>query len=272
MAGGATPHRTATKDTLRTPRSSNVMLLISCKGRSPLGLQLESREPQVGPVCCRLLLVEHRLPAHSDALGTCMFLLTVLKEPSILLLLSGAAGRHCLLPAFLCWVPSSNMMLLNSFKGRSPLGLQLQSREPQVGPACCRLLLVECRLPAHSAALGKCIVLLTVLKELLIGRLSSGAARRFFVAGLSVLGAVQQHMMLLNSFRDRSPLGLQLESREPQVGPVCCRLLLVECRLPAHPAALGTCIVLLTVLREPPIGLLFSGAAGRPCLLSAFLC
>ena len=75
-------------------------------------------------------------------------------------LVSGAAGRPCLLLAFTCWVPSAGpfscfwrraWFCSQCFRSRL---LALWFRELQGGPVCCRPLRVGCRLPAHSAALG----------------------------------------------------------------------------------------------------------------------
>ena len=52
--------------------------------------------------------------------------------------------------------------------------------------------------------------------------------------------------------------------------PCLLQALHVGCRLSAHSAALGTCMVLLTVLQEPVMGPLLSGAARRPCCCRLF--
>ena len=61
-------------------------------------------------------------------------------------------------------------------------------------------------------------------------------------------------------------------SREPQVGPVCCRPLRAGSRLPAHAVAPGTCVVLLTVLQESLLGPFAFGSCQAALLLQALSC
>ena len=75
--------------------------------------------------------------------------------------------------------------------------MTLQFREPSIGPVCCRHFCVGCRLPAQSAALVTCTVLLTVLQEPFIGPLALGTVGpALFAAGPSVLGAVCRPIQL----------------------------------------------------------------------------
>ena len=140
-------------------------------------MTLESREPQVGPICCRALRALFCPPRLRSRLQACW--------------LSGAARRPC---------------YCRHFKFGAVV-LALVSREPQAGPVCCRPLRKKAVLPTvlQEQAIGHSFSGVArrpcCCSPLEAGTVawcwSLGSCRSaLFAAGLFALGAVRRPIQL----------------------------------------------------------------------------
>ena len=173
-----------------------------------------------------------RLPAHTVAPGTCVVPLTVLQGSLLGLLLSGARQPCC------CWPFLAGAAALT-----------LGSREPQVGPICCRALrALFCPLRLRSRLQAFCF------RELPGGPVTAGTSSLVLLFWHWCLGSRRPALFAADL------CGRKLFC------PLCFRSRLSAIRFQEMP---GGPVAAVPWRQELLLGAGVSEAAGRPCLLQA---